>query len=134
MQSYLTMMAVRLMEMRRLLKPPGSIYLHCDPTASHYLKLLMDATFGAGNFRNEIVWKRADSKGDTGQGARHFGRVNDTILFYGRSKDSIFNRQYGPLDTDYVERFYRHTDSDGRRYKLDNMLGAGRCCQRKSAV
>ena len=125
MQSYLTMMAVRLMEMRRLLKPTGSIYLHCDPTASHYLKLLMDAIFGAGNFRNEIVWKRADSKGDTGQGARHFGRVNDTILFYARSKDGIFNRQYGPLDADYVERFYRHTDSDGRRYKLDNMLGPG---------
>ena len=125
MQSYLTMMAVRPMEMRRALKPTGSIYLHCDPTASHYLKLLMDAVFGAGNFRNEIVWKRSDSKGDTGQGAKHFGRVNDSLLFYGKKDDTVFNRSHAPLDPGYVKRFYRYTDPDGRRYKLDNMLGPG---------
>ena len=95
MQSYLTMMAVRLMEMHRVLKPTGSIYLHCDPTASHYLKLLMDTVFGAGNFRNEIVWRRANAKGDTGQGAKHFGRVNDSLLFYVKSDKSSFFPQYG---------------------------------------
>ncbi len=125
MQSYLTMMAVRLLEMHRVLKPIGSIYLHCDPTASHYLKLLMDTVFGAGNFRNEIVWRRANAKGDTGQGAKHFGRVNDSLLFYVKSDKSSFFPQYRPLDPDYVERFYRYSDPDGRRFKLDNMLGPG---------
>ena len=125
MMAYLVMMTPRLVELRRVLKPTGSIYLHCDPTASHYLKLLMDAVFGNQNFRNEIVWKRADSKGDTGQGAKHFGRVNDTILFYTKTSSSVFQPQYGPLDPDYVDRFYRYTDPDGRRYKLDNMLGPG---------
>ena len=125
MLAYLVMMTPRLVELRRVLKPTGSLYLHCDPTASHYLKLLLDAVFGNRNFRNEIVWKRSDSKGDTGQGAKHFGRVNDSILFYTKTANSVFNGQYGPLDPDYVIRFYRHTDSDGRRYKLDNMLGPG---------
>ena len=125
MMAYLVMMTPRLVELRRVLKPTGSLYLHCDPTASHYLKLLLDTIFGARNFRNEIVWKRSDSKGDTGQGAKHFARVNDTILFYTKSTGSVFNGQYGPLDPGYVERFYRHADPDGRRYKLDNMLGPG---------
>ena len=125
MQSYLTMMAVRLLEMRRVLKDTGSIYLHCDPTASHYLKLLTDAIFGAGNFRNEVVWRRANAKGDTGQGAKHFGRVNDLLLFYVKSDKANFYPQYRPLDPDYVERFYRYSDQDGRRFKLDNMLGPG---------
>ena len=125
MMAYLVMMTPRLVELRRVLKPTGSIYLHCDPTASHYLKLLMDAVFGTQNFRNEVVWKRSDAKGDTGQGAKHFGRVNDTILFYSKTAESVFNGLYGPLDPDYVDRFYRYTDPDGRRYKLDNMLGPG---------
>lgn len=125
MMAYLVMKTPRLIELHRVLKPTGSIYLHCDPTAGHYLKVLMDTTFGVQNFRNEIVWKRSDSKGDTGQGAKHFARVNDTILFYNKTTDSVFNAQYGPLDPDYVERFYRYSDPDGRRYKLDNMLGPG---------
>jgi DNA modification methylase len=125
MMAYLVMMAQRLVELHRVLKPTGSIYLHCDPTASHYLKLLMDAVMGWRAFRNEIVWKRSDAKGDTGQGARHFGRVNDTILFYAKSEDSTFNPMYGPLDAGYVDRFYRYADPDGRRFKLDNMLGPG---------
>ena len=125
MMAYLVMMTPRLVELNRVLKSTGSIYLHCDPTASHYLKILMDTVFGAENFRNEIVWKRSDSKGDTGQGAKHFGRVNDTILFYSKTRDSAFSALYGPLDPGYVDRFYRYTDSDGRRYKLDNMLGPG---------
>ena len=81
MQSYLCMMAVRLLEMRRVLKDTGSIYLHCDPTASHYLKLLMDSIYGIRNFRNEIIWKRSlMPKAHAGQGAKHFARVNDVIL------------------------------------------------------
>ena len=125
MMAYLAMMAPRMVELHRVLKPTGSIYLHCDPTASHYLKLLMDAVFGTACFRNEIVWKRSDAKGDTGQGARHFARVNDVILFFVKSDSNIFRAQYGPLDSGYVERFYRYADPDGRRYKLDNMLGPG---------
>ena len=79
MQSYLTMMAVRLLEMRRVLKPTGSIYLHCDDTASHYLKLLMDAVFGRANYRNEIIWSYQRWTGAT----RHFQRMHDNILLYG---------------------------------------------------
>lgn len=125
MMAYLVMMAQRMVELHRVLKPTGSIYLHCDPTASHYLKLLMDAVFGHSNFRNEIIWKRSDAKGDTGQGAKHFGRVNDTILFYTKAENNVFNSIYGALNPDYVEKFYRYKDPDGRRYKLDNMLGPG---------
>jgi len=82
MLAYLAMMAPRLMELRRVLKPTGSLYLHCDPTASHYLKVLMDAVFGPGNFVNEVVWKRTYAHGDAGgQGARHLGRIHDLLLF-----------------------------------------------------
>lgn len=116
MQSYLTMMAVRLMEMRRLLKPTGSIYLHCDPTASHYLKLLMDGIFGAGNFMAEITWERTSAHSDS----RTFGNVADIILFYG---DQInINDVRVPYDPAYVARYYRYDDGDGRGpYTLDNM-------------
>ena len=85
MQSYLTMMAIRLLEMQRVLKDTGSIYLHCDPTASHYLKLLMDAIFGQGNFRNEIVWRRTTGVKGTRGATKTLGSVTDTILFYARS-------------------------------------------------
>lgn len=81
MMSYLIMMAVRLIEMRRILKETGSIYLHCDDTASHYLKLLMDAVFGARNYRNHVIWRRATSHNDPGR----FGRICDHILYYAKS-------------------------------------------------
>lgn len=125
MMAYLVMMAARLVELHRVLKPTGSLYLHCDPTASHYLKIVMDTIFGPQNFVNEIIWKRSDAKGDAGQGAKHFGRVNDTILFYAKSDQHKWTSQYTDLDPDYVQRFYKYTDPDGRRYKLDNMLGPG---------
>ena len=116
MQSYLTMMAVRLMEMHRVLKPTGSIYLHCDPTASHYLKLLMDSIFGAGNFMAEITWERTSAHSDS----RTFGNVADIILFYG---DQInINDVRVPYDPAYIARYYRYDDGDGRGpYTLDNM-------------
>ena len=104
MQSYLTMMAVRLLEMHRVLKATGSIYLHCDSTASHYLKLLMDATFGQAQFRNEIVWKRFNFHSD----AKRFGKVSDTVLFYSKTEAYVFNRQRVPFSTAYPESTEGH--------------------------
>jgi len=126
MMAYLVMMAARLVELHRVLKPTGSLYLHCDPTASHYLKILLDAIFGPQNFTNEIIWKRSDAKGDSGQGAKHLGRMTDTILFYSKSDKSFYNQLYTPLSENYIKDFYRHIEEEtGRRYKLDNMLGPG---------
>ena len=101
MQSYLCMMAVRLLEMRRLLKDTGSIYLHCDPTASHYLKLLMDAIYGTQNFRNEIVWsyRRWPSPG------QRFQSMHDLILFYSKGRKITFNVSYEPPSESYLKRF-----------------------------
>ena len=116
MQSYLCMMAVRLLEMRRVLKDTGSIYLHCDPTASHYLKLLLDSIYGQANFMAEITWKRASAHNDS----KTFGSVADNILCYGNGINVDAVR--APLDPDYVKRFYRHDDNDGLgRYRLDNI-------------
>ena len=126
MKSYLIMMAVRLLEMRRLLKPTGSLYLHCDPTASAYLKLLLDAVFGSGNFRNEIVWKRTSSHSDGAQGRKQYGRVCDGLLFYTRGAEWTWNLQYTPYDQTYVDRAYRHVEpSTGRKFTLDNLTGPG---------
>ena len=120
MMAYLTMMSQRLIELHRVLKPTGSIYLHCDPTASHYLKLLMDATFGVENFRNEIAWKRTGSHG----GANRWGPIHDTVLFYSKSDDHLWNRMYQPYDALYLKRHYRHEDERGR-YQLVSLTGAG---------
>ncbi len=122
MKSYLIMMAVRLLEMRRVLKDTGSIYLHCDPTASHYLKLLMDAVFSRSNFRSEIVWRRVNP---TGRGTKRFANNVDQILYYIRGDSFTWNQPYLPHRKEYVGKFYRHFDSDGRRYRLDNLKGAG---------
>ena len=125
MLAYLAMMAPRLVELRRVLKDTGSIYLHCDPTASHYLKLLMDGVFGAEKFRNEIIWKRSHAHSDGKQGSQHFGRVTDTLLFYGKSETVTWNSLYRPYDESYVDRDYRRVDPDGRRYRIDNLQGPG---------
>ena len=121
MKSYLIMMAVRLMEMRRLLKETGSIYLHCDPTASHYLKTLMDAIFGAGNFRNDIVWKRKAGRGETQNAAIRFGVTSDVLLLHARSSATVLNRQYRPNNPAYIASKFTHIDHGGRRYRLDNL-------------
>ena len=120
MKSYTIMMAVRLLEMKRILKDAGSLYLHCDPTASHYLKLIMDAIFGSENFRNEITWKRTSAH----SGARRFGAVHDIILFYTKSKKYRWNRVYQPYDQEYIDKTYRFEDDNGR-YMVDNLTGAG---------
>ena len=103
MMAYLSMMAPRLLEMKRVLKNTGSIYLHCDPTASHYLKLLMDSVFGVENFRNEIIWRIGWVSGFKTQ-KRGWIRNHDTLLYYTKSKEFIFNKEYIPYPTDYVRR------------------------------
>ena len=125
MMAYLTMMANRLLEMHRVLKPTGSLYLHCDPTASHYLKIVLDGVFGKENYRNEIIWKRSYAHSDGAQGSKHFGRITDTIFFYTKSDEAQWNVLYGAYDESYVERDYRRLDEDGRRYRLDNIQGPG---------
>lgn len=110
MMAYLAMMAPRLVELRRVLKPTGSLYLHCDPTASHYLKLLLDAVFGAGNFLNEIIWERTAAKGDA---VKKFGSVHDTILRFRKSEACVFKPVYLEADGAYLSRF-RLDDNDGK--------------------
>ena len=126
MTAYLVMMAPRLVELHRVLKPTGSIYLHCDPTAGHYLRLLMDATFGKERFKSQIVWKRTSAHSDTRQGRKQHGRICDLILFYTKGESWTWNPLYTEYDKDYVDQSYRHTEEDtGRRYRLDNLTGPG---------
>ncbi len=119
--AYLVMMTARLVELRRVLKPTGSMYLHCDPTAGHYLKVVLDTVFGARSFRNEIVWKRTSAHSS----ARRYGPIHDTLLFYSKSDDYAWNQQRAGYSEEYLDRFYRHTDSDGRRYQLGDLTGRG---------
>ena len=126
MMAYLTMMAQRMAELHRVLKPTGSLYLHCDPTASHYLKLLLDAAFGADKFRNEIVWKRTSAHSDTKQGRRQPGRIHDVILFYTKSDEWTWNAVHTKYDQEYEDDFYRHVEPEtGRRYTLGDLTGPG---------
>ena len=120
-KSYLIYMAARLLEMKRILKPKGSIYLHCDPTMSHYLKLLMDAVLGRSNFRNDIAWKRKAGRGETQNTAIRFGVTSDILLFYARSSETVLNRQYRPNNPAYIASKFTHVDHGGRRYHLDNL-------------
>ena len=126
MMAYLVMMTPRLVEMRRVLKSTGSIYLHCDPTAGDYLKLLMDSVYGMRNFRTNITWKRTSAHSDTRQGSKQHGRVHDNLLFYTKTSRWNWNPVYTPYDQEYIEDFYRHIEPDtGRRYTLDNITGPG---------
>jgi DNA modification methylase len=118
MMAYLAMMCPRLVELRRVLKPTGSLYLHCDPTASHYLKLLVDAVFGKDNYRNEISWKRSQPKSHT---TINFSNCRDIILRYSKTQGAVFNKVFGKHDPDYIEKFYRFTDPNGRRYRLGDI-------------
>ncbi len=124
MMAYLTMMALRLVELHRVLKPTGSLYLHCDPTASHYIKLVLDAIFGVRYFRNEISWTRSSAHNDTAQGLRRCGRIRDVIFFYTKSESYTWNPQYTPYDEKYIKDFYKHADSNGRRYRLSDLTAA----------
>ena len=119
MGAFVCFMAVRLLEMRRVLKPTGSLYLHCDPTASHYLKAVLDAIFGWRNFRNEITWQRSESHNT----ANRYANVVDIILYYAKSGDVVWNQQYQPYGKAQRSRF-RHKGRDGRLYKLDDLTAA----------
>lgn len=119
--AYLIYMSYRLFEMRRILKSTGAIYLHCDPTASHYIKVIMDGVFGHQMFMNEITWKRTSAHNS----AKRYGPVHDTLLYYAKSDKHTWNGAYTDLDPDYVEHFYRGTDPDGRRYRLSDLTAAG---------
>src|SRR5581483_9560230 len=121
MMAYLVMMTIRLVELYRALKPTGSLYLHCDSTASHYLKIILDTIFGAKNFRNEIVWKRFNFHAD----ANRFGKITDRILFYTRSETFTFDRLRVPFSDEYQASKFTHVDADGRRFRLDNLNPPG---------
>ena len=124
--AYLTMMAPRLVELRRVLKAGGALYLHCDPTAGPYLRVLMDAVLGPTNFRNEIVWKRQTAHSDTAQGSKHYGRLHDVILFYTKGEPKSWNQQYEEYSQDYIDTFYRNIEPEtGRRYTLSDITGPG---------
>ncbi|HNT74859.1 MAG TPA: DNA methyltransferase [Anaerolineae bacterium] len=117
MMAYLVMMTARLVELHRILKPTGSLYLHCDPTASHYLKVILDAIFGAAHFRNEIVWQRTSSHSDS----KRWAAVHDTIFCYSKSDAFTWNPVYTEHDPAYVETFYRYSDEKGR-YRHDHII------------
>ena len=126
MLAYVSMMAPRLVELRRVMKPTSSLYLHCDPTASHFLKLLMDAVFGPANFRTEIIWKRTSAHSDTKQGRKQHGRIHDVLLFYTKTDDWNWNPVYTEYDREYVENFYRFVEpGTGRKYRKGDLTGPG---------
>jgi adenine specific DNA methylase Mod len=111
MMAYLVMMTIRLVELHRVLKPTGSLYLHCDPTASHYLKIVLDTIFGPQNFRNEFIWKRSSAHSDAKQGAKQAGRIHDVLLFCSKSDSNwTWNTVYTPYDQEYVDTNYRYVE------------------------
>ena len=118
MLAYLTYMAERLEQMHRLLKETGSIYLHCDAAASHYLKIVMDAIFGPRWFRRELIWSNEDQSGFKSQ-ANNWIRGHDTIFYYRMSEKTEFNKQYNPLSSRTIKR-YDKIDEQGQRYKIYN--------------
>ena len=121
MMAYLLMMAPRLLEMHRILKSTGSLYLHCDPVASHYLKILLDVVFGAQNFRSEIIWRRTNSHNNL---TRQYGPIHDSILFFAKSIKSKFHLGVRPYNKQYIESRFKHEDINGR-FQLNYLTGPG---------
>lgn len=117
MMAYLVMMTIRLKELHRVLKSSGSLYLHCDTNASHYLKLVLDSIFGPENFRNEIIWKRFNFHAD----AQRFGKVADRLLFYSKTDNYKFQRQMAPYKEAYIKAKFTHVDENGRRFRLSDL-------------
>jgi DNA modification methylase len=122
--AYLVEMTVRLVELHRVLRPTGSLILHCDPTASHYLKLVLDAIFGPRRYLNEISWRRSSAHSDIKQGMRRCGRVRDVLLVYSKTDTYTWNPVYTPYDPLYLASEYRHTDALGQRYKETDLTAA----------
>jgi adenine specific DNA methylase Mod len=132
--AYLVNMAPRLVELHRVLKSTGSLYLHCDPTMSHYLKMMLDAVFGAAMFRNEIIWKRTGSHGS----AKRYGPVHDTLLFYTKSDTYTWNQTYGAYEASYLEDKFSKRDEEGRCSKTSRLpalaCALGRAVSRGVAI
>jgi DNA modification methylase len=122
---YLQFMYERIILIRELLSDSGMLFLECDPTRGHYLKVILDEVFGQDNFVNQVIWKRTFSHGDMGQGAKHLGRLHDTIFIYRKSANVKMNTVYTPYSEKYVNDFYKYTDEDGRKYRLVSLLGPG---------
>ena len=125
--AYLVHMTLRIVEIHRVLKPTGSFYLHCDPTASHYLKLVLDAVFcgQGGEFLSEISWKRSSAHNDAKQGRKQPGNIRDVILLYTKTHEWLWNWQYTPYSQEYVDGFYKYRDEkSGRRYRLGDLTAA----------
>jgi site-specific DNA-methyltransferase (adenine-specific) len=118
---YLTMMALRILELHRVLKPTGSFYLHCDPTMSAYLRTICDIIFNVKNFMNEIIWKRTSAHSDS----KTCGNAHDILLSYSKSENFIWNKLYQDYDDDYINSHYRHKDKNGRVYRTDNLTAMG---------
>lgn len=121
MMAYLVMMGGRLVELRRVLKPTGSLYLHCDPTASHYLKIVLDAIFGPQHFANEIVWKRTTAHSSS----KKYAPVHDTILYYTKTKNVVWNDTRLDYEPEYLDKYYRFDDGDGRLYWRADLCAQG---------
>jgi site-specific DNA-methyltransferase (adenine-specific) len=122
MMAYLTMMSVRLLELHRVLKPSGSLYLHCDPTASHYLKLLLDGVFGFRMFRSEIIWKRTSAHANS---TKNLAGVHDVILLVGKGGNPMHNESFTPYSPSYVAEHFVHVDPDGRRFRRSDLRNPG---------
>ena len=126
LQEYLDFMTPRIKQSVRVLKEGGSLFIHCDWRTSHYLRVETDQLLGYDSLVNEIIWRRHSGHNDSRQGTRHFGRIADTILFYGKGKRLNWQPAYRPYENDYIERTYRHVDeSTGRRYALSDLSGPG---------
>lgn len=122
MMAYLVMMAARLVELHRVLKSSGSLYLHCDPKASHYLKIILDSIFGPEQFRNEIIWKRTSARSDS----HRWNHIHDTLLFYTKSERYTWNTQFTSYDKEYTESYYRYVEEEtGRRFTLSDLMASG---------
>ena len=122
---YLQFMYERIILIRELLSETGWLFLECDPTRGHYIKVILDEVFGQDNFVNQIIWKRTFSHGDMGQGAKHLGRLHDIIFMYKKTDKVKMNTVYTPYSEKYISDFYKYTDEDGRRYRLVSLLGPG---------
>jgi adenine-specific DNA-methyltransferase len=112
--------------LRDLLSENGSIYVHLDYNTSHYAKAILDEVFGVDKFINEVIWKRQTAKGDSTQGAKHMGRIHESIFVYSKSENYNWNVQYTPYDQTYVDDFYRHRDENGRRFQLSDTTAPGK--------
>ena len=123
--TYLQFMYERIILLRELLASTGSIWVHCDQSKGHYIKIILDEIFGQENFVNHITWKRTFAHGDMGQGAKHLGRISDYILVYQKSSAVKLNSIYMPYEQEYIDRVYKYQDEDGRRWQSVSLTGPG---------